>query len=48
MMNSEAEKPEEEWRKRRRAERKMSGMFLRHSEMKKVRRATGTVSHDPT
>jgi len=25
----------------------MSGMFLRRSEMKKVRRATGKVSHDP-
>lgn len=34
-------------RKRRRAESAMSGMFLRRSEMKKVRRATGMVSHDP-
>lgn len=32
---------------RDRAESMMSGMFLRRSEMKKVRRATGMVSHDP-
>lgn len=34
-------------KKKKRAASARSGMFLGRSEMKKVRRATGTVSHDP-
>lgn len=35
------------WRESEEMKSEESGMFLRRSEMKKVRRAKGTVSHDP-